>query len=154
MYCSLPVACLLAIGVLQGLPEGHTEACYPVLRPGVDSHRAPPLKDSDSDKREVRPGHANLTLTLACFLCNFVLFLKLLILVHDDELMLAAKQCTSHCDSVLIDLKRQLPALGGPKTTQVCAAAACMCLLVQATRLTQHRDQGFTHCTLTYLVGI
>ncbi|DBA65791.1 TPA: hypothetical protein ACH3X2_002828 [Trebouxia sp. C0005] len=37
---------------LQGLPEGHTEACYPVLRPGVDSHRAPPLKDSDADKRE------------------------------------------------------------------------------------------------------
>ena len=39
---------------MQGLPEGHTEACYPVLRPGVDSHRAPPLKDSDADKREVR----------------------------------------------------------------------------------------------------
>lgn len=39
--------------VMQGLPEGHTEACYPVLRPGVDSHRAPPLKDSDADKREV-----------------------------------------------------------------------------------------------------
>ena len=38
---------------MQGLPEGHTEACYPVLRPGVDSHRAPPLKDSDADKREV-----------------------------------------------------------------------------------------------------
>ena len=39
--------------VMQGLPEGHTEACYPVMRPGVDSHRAPPLKDSDADKREV-----------------------------------------------------------------------------------------------------
>ena len=42
------------LAALQGLPEGHTEACYPVLRPGVDSHRAPPLKDSDADKREVR----------------------------------------------------------------------------------------------------
>ena len=38
---------------IQGLPEGHTEACYPLLRPGVDSHRAAPLKDSDADKREV-----------------------------------------------------------------------------------------------------
>ena len=38
---------------MQGLPEGHTEACYPVLRPGVDSHKAPPLKDSDAEKREV-----------------------------------------------------------------------------------------------------
>ena len=38
---------------MQGLPAGHTEACYPVMRPGVDSHRAPPLKDADAEKREV-----------------------------------------------------------------------------------------------------
>ena len=38
----------------QGLPAGHTEACYPVMRPGVDSHRAPPLKDADAEKREVK----------------------------------------------------------------------------------------------------
>lgn len=48
------------LAALQGLPEGHTEACYPVLRPGVDSHRAPPLKDSDADKREVRRRQAEL----------------------------------------------------------------------------------------------
>ncbi|KAK9823530.1 hypothetical protein WJX72_003470 [[Myrmecia] bisecta] len=37
---------------LQGLPEGHTEGCFPIIGPGVGSHRAPPLKDSDSDRRE------------------------------------------------------------------------------------------------------
>ena len=52
LVCNMGVAKQAAVWV-QGLPEGHTEACYPVLRPGVDSHRAPPLKDSDSDKREV-----------------------------------------------------------------------------------------------------
>ena len=38
---------------VQGLPEGHTEACYPIMRPGLDGHRAPPLRDSDSERREV-----------------------------------------------------------------------------------------------------
>ena len=38
---------------MQGLPEGHTEACYPIMRPGLDGHRAPPLRDSDSERREV-----------------------------------------------------------------------------------------------------
>ena len=53
---------------MQGLPEGHTEACYPVLRPGVDSHRAPPLKDSDADKREVRQQSSTRCFT-SCMLC-------------------------------------------------------------------------------------
>ena len=61
--CNMEVAKEVAVWV-QGLPEGHTEACYPVLRPGVDSHRGPPLKDSDADKREVCLSSAHHTCTL------------------------------------------------------------------------------------------
>ncbi|WIA22484.1 hypothetical protein OEZ85_004780 [Tetradesmus obliquus] len=34
---------------LQGLPVGHTAACYPVASPGIRQHRGPALRDSDSD---------------------------------------------------------------------------------------------------------
>ena len=54
---------------MQGLPEGHTEACYPVLRPGVDSHKAPPLKDSDAEKREVHAALPRPALFLKLFCC-------------------------------------------------------------------------------------
>ena len=49
-HCKLISGCLSGV---QGLPEGHTEACYPIMRPGLDGHRAPPLRDSDSERREV-----------------------------------------------------------------------------------------------------
>lgn len=70
---------------MQGLPEGHTEACYPVLRPGVDSHRGPPLKDSDADKREVcqhsTPPPACQTLTIVAF-CDTLIVMVAVILTR------------------------------------------------------------------------
>lgn len=38
----------------QGLPEGHTEACFPVLPPGLGGHRGTPLRDVDADQREAK----------------------------------------------------------------------------------------------------
>jgi hypothetical protein len=38
----------------QGLPEGHTAACWPLLGPGVTQHRGRELRDSDADLRDRR----------------------------------------------------------------------------------------------------
>lgn len=45
-----------AAGPAQGLPPGWTQACYPVLPPGVTSHRALPRRVDDGDRLEVRAG--------------------------------------------------------------------------------------------------
>lgn len=39
---------------VQGLPEGHTEPCYPVRRPGLNHHKQGPLSANDIEKRDVR----------------------------------------------------------------------------------------------------
>ncbi len=36
----------------QGLPEGHTEAAWPLRGSGVQAHRVRPLRDSDAAARE------------------------------------------------------------------------------------------------------
>ena len=41
--------------VMQGMPEGYTEPCYPVRRPGINYHRQAPLSASDIEKRDVCP---------------------------------------------------------------------------------------------------
>lgn len=37
----------------QGLPPGWTQACYPVLPPGVTSHRNLPRRVDDAERLEV-----------------------------------------------------------------------------------------------------
>ena len=39
----------------QGLPPGWTQACYPVLPPGVTSHRNLPRRVDDGERLEVLP---------------------------------------------------------------------------------------------------
>ena len=41
---------------MQGMPEGHTEACYPVRKPGISHHKQQTLSPADVDRRDVRPG--------------------------------------------------------------------------------------------------
>ncbi len=40
--------------ILQGLPEGHTEPCYPLRTPGLDYHKKPIVKDTDAGVAERR----------------------------------------------------------------------------------------------------
>ena len=112
---------------MQGMPEGHTEPCYPVRKPGINHHKQAPLSAADAEKRDVRPAcPTRCTWPSACTATHTTLcFEHMLASTHSH---LAPQSWKPGPTSAHLTCKGLLPEFNLPMVS-ICAAAG---LQVQA----------------------